>query len=178
MIEGSADAIGADRSVVQVTLHPKQAGEEVTLTAIHFDVERHGLRPLGTVFYKPCGRHLVGPAIEADLDTWAYVQDSNDALDGTLSTGLQLPSSSKQIEFPWTISLDKPFHLFLVVHVEHTYCSWSARIPWYSDSSEGVIHVNNGGKGYKMTDSFGTGWLHPVNGQWVETTRPAWTGGM
>jgi hypothetical protein len=178
MIEDSPDAIEPDRSVVQVTLRPKQPGEELILTGIHFDVDRRGLRPLGTVFYKSCKRHLVGPAIDADLDTWAYVQDSSAALGGTLSTGLELPSSAEPIEFPWTVSLDKPLRLYLVVHAEHSYCSWSARISWHSDSSEGVIHVDNGGKGYKMTDTFGIGWLHPVSGHWVEIIRPSWTGGM
>jgi hypothetical protein len=175
-IENAPGAIQPDRSAVQVTLRPKQPGEEVTLEGIRFDVKQLPLRPLGVVFYRPCKRHLVGPAIEADLDREGRVRPAKTVLKGTLGTGLQLPDSAEPIRFPWTVTLNKPLHLYLVVHGEHSYCSWKALIPWSSGSSEGVIHVDNGGKGYFMTDSVGVGWARPVNGQWVSGLAPTWTG--
>jgi hypothetical protein len=174
VIESTPGAIQPDRSAVVVTLRPKRH-EEITLTGIRFEVEQHELRPLGTVFYRPCKEPLVGPAIEADVDQAGEVQGSSAALDGAMGTGLRLPSSAKPIEFPWTVSLDKPFRLYLVVHAEYSYCSWSARIPWSSNSSEGVIHVDNGGRGYRITDSIGIPWDRPMNGKWRQGLAPRWT---
>lgn len=175
-IENAHGALQPDRSVVQVTLDPKEPGEEITLKAIHLEVEPLPLRPLGVTFFRPCKRHLVGPAIEADLDLYGRIQASNADLNGTLGTGLLLPKSAEPIHFPWTISLDKPVHLYLVVHGEHCYCAWKVRFPWSSDSGEGVIRVDNGGKEYLLTDTVGTFWDREVNGQWVRGFAPTWTG--
>ncbi len=172
-IESTPGAIQPDRSAVVVTLHPKRH-EEITLSGIRFEVRHRGLRPLGTVFYRPCKKALVGPAIEVDVDQAGEVQGTSAALDGTMGTGLRLLASGEPIAFPWTVSLDKPFRLYLVVHAEHSYCSWSARIAWSSDSSEGVIHVDNGGEGYEITDTIGIPWERPMNGKWAQGLAPRW----
>lgn len=175
-IENAPGAIQPDRSAVEVTLRPKEPGEEVTLEGFHLDVTPRPLRPLGVTFFRPCERKVVGPAIEVDLDTYGSVQASSADLEGTMGTGLQLPDSAEPIKYPWTITLDKPITLYVVAHGEHCYCVWSARIPWSSGSSDGVIHVDNGGKRYVETDTVGTFWDRPVNGRWVRGAAPTWTG--
>ncbi|MDQ3725674.1 MAG: hypothetical protein M3335_07275 [Actinomycetota bacterium] len=176
-IEEAPRALQPDRAAVAVTLRPKRPGEAITLTGIHLDVVQHRLRPLGAVFYRPCKRQLRGPAIEADLDGEGELTSSSAALDGAIGPGLQLPDSAQPIEFPWTVRLSKPLRLYLVTHTEHCYCSWSARIPWESEQSNGVIRVDNGGEKYTMTDTIGVFWNRPgAGGRWVQGLAPRWTG--
>jgi hypothetical protein len=176
-IENAPGALQPDRAAVQVTIRPKQPGEEIAFTDIRFDVVQHRLRPLGAVFYRPCKRQLRGPAIEADLDGEGEVGSSSAALDERIGAGLQLPDSAQPIEFPWTVELNEPLRLYLVTHTEHCYCSWSARIPWESESGSGTIRVDNGGRKYTMTDSIGVSWNRPgPNGRWVQVPAPRWTG--
>lgn len=175
-VEDAKRSMQPDRSVVQVTLTPEHPGEEVTLEGIHFEVVPKPLRPLGTVFFRPCKRKIVGPAVEADLGQNGHIDASNADLNGTLGTGLRLPDSAEPIRFPWTVRLDKPLHLYLIVHSESFYGIWGARIPWSSDSSEGVIHIDNGGKRYRQSDTIGLIWDRPVNGHWVRGSAPAWIG--
>jgi hypothetical protein len=176
-IEEAKQAMPAERGAVEVTLRPREGDATITLTGIHFDAYKHPLRPVGTVFYRPCRKQLVGPAIEFELDGAVEVASSNADPAGTLGVGLHLPRSAQPIRFPWTVSLSEPLRLYLVANTQHTYSEWSARIPWESDDSHGVIMVDNGGRKYPITDGLGTGWYKPGrNGQWIEGGSSTWIG--
>jgi hypothetical protein len=89
-------------------------------------------------------------------------------LNGSLRVGFHLPPNAPSIEFPFTISLSKPLNLYLAVQALHTYCDWTARISWTSDSSQGVIRVDNHGRKYRIVDGAGTAWKKPTSkGQWA-----------
>lgn len=174
-IEGAPGAFQPDRALVQVTLRPRRPDAEITLTGISFDVVHHSLRPSGIVFDRPCRREVTGPAIEADLDGAPTLGDSSAALDGRIGPGLQVPQS-RPISFPWTISLQKPLRLYLLVHAEHSYTSWGARIGWKSDSGEGTIRVDDGGRKFRITDTVAIRWLRPGAGErWVDEQPPGYT---
>lgn len=170
-IEEAPQALPAERGAVKVTLRPKQPGaeEEVTLTGITFQVVDLGVRPIGAIFYRPCARRLVGPAVETDLDRRAYAKIIGSSADpaGSLRVGFHLPAHPSPIEFPFTVALRKPLNLYLLVQALDIYCDWTARISWTSDSSEGVIHVDNSGHKYRVVDGAGTLWRKPTaKGQW------------
>lgn len=175
-VEDAPGALQPDRAVVQVTLRPEQSGEEIVLTGVRFDVVQHSLRPAGTVFHRRCRREVVGPAVEADLDgNTPEIGDSSAALNGRIGPGLQVPPA-RPIRFPWTVSLDKPLRLYLLVHAEHSYASWGARISWESESSEGTIRVDNEGRRYEIADTVALPWLEPgPGGRWVEAQPPRYT---
>jgi hypothetical protein len=176
-IEAAKQAMPADRGAVEVTLRPKEGNTTIVLTGIHFDVFKHPLRPVGTVFYRPCRKQLVGPALEVELDGPVEIASSSADPRGTLGRGLHLPRSAQPIRFPWKVSLNKPLRLYLVANTQHTYSEWSARIPWESDDSSGVIRVDNGGKKYLIADGLGTGWYKPgPGGQWIEGGSSTWIG--
>jgi hypothetical protein len=176
-IEDAPGALLPDRAAVELTLRPKEGSEKITLKGIRLEVDQHALRPLGIVFYRPCKRRLTGPAIEVDLAGAGEVTSSSAAFDETIGPGLRLSPSAPPIDFPWTIELSKPLRLYFVAHTESCYCTWSVRIPWEGESSHGVIHVDNGGRRYTMTDSVGVGWYRPgPNGRWVQGLAPRWIG--
>jgi hypothetical protein len=176
-IEGAKGAMAAERGGAEVTLRPKPGTEEITITDVRFAVKRYPLRPVGGVFFKPCKRRLMGPAVEANLDVRARVVGSSADRAGELGVGLHLPDSAQPIRFPWTVSLTKPLRFFLVVEARHTYGDWSAHIAWESDSNEGTIRVDNGGKGYRVVDGRATTWYKPVGGKWlVAAESPQWVG--
>jgi hypothetical protein len=174
-IENAPGAMQSGRAAVEVTISPKQAGEEITLRGIEFDVTKIETRPLGITFYRPCRRRVRGAAIEASLDLDPHVVASNAALDGVLLPGPHLPAHKKPIRFPWTLELDRPLHLYVVVHSESTFCAWSARIPWQSGSSQGVIRVDDGGRRYRLNHMLVTWWQRPgPGGEWWRTSSPRW----
>jgi hypothetical protein len=177
-IEEAPQAMPAERGAVKVTLRPKEPGaaETVTLTNITFQVFELGIRPIGVVFYKPCARRLAGPAVEASLDQYGPPVDQYEGSitassadpNGSLQVGFHLPPHPQPIEFPFTVSLRKPLNLYLAVEALHTYCDWTARISWTSDSSEGVIRVDNDGRKYRIVDGAGSLWEKPTTtGQWA-----------
>jgi hypothetical protein len=177
-IEEAPKAMPAERGAVQVTLRPKQGqpGTEITLTGIKFKVFNLGLRPTGSVFYRPCKRHLVGAAVETDLDGFTHKTIAS-AQNGALTVGFHLPHHSSPIRFPWTVSLAKPLNLYLLVQARDIYCDWTALISWTSESSHGVIQVDNGGRKYRIVDGQGTGWSKPgPDGQWGESGSARWIG--
>lgn len=176
-IENAPGAIQPDRAAVALTIRPKGPGESIELTGVRLRVDHHSLRPLGGVFYRPCERSLRGPAIEADVDGPGRIGASSASLDGTIGPGLRLPDDAQPIEFPWTLSLDRPIQVYLIAHTEHCFCTWSAHIPWRSESSEGTIRVDNGGRGYTATDTIGITWHRPgANDRWTQSLAPTWTG--
>jgi hypothetical protein len=177
-IEEAPQAMPAERGAVLVTLRPRQAQapQKITLTGFEFQVFNLGLRPIGSIFYRPCKRRLAGPAIETDLD--GFEQKINSSADGSLRVGFHLPRDAAPIRFPWTVSLAKPLHLYLVVQALDIYCDWTARVSWTSDSSHGVIRVDNGGRRYRIVDGVGTGWEKPTaKGRWSDLQgSSAWIG--
>ena len=176
-IEDARGAMQSGRAAVEVTIRPRQAGEEITLDGIHFDVVRIPTRPLGISFYRPCRRRVSGAAIEADLDYPVHVDSSSAAPDGVLRPGPRLPATRRPIHFPWTLKLRKPLHLFVVVRSKDTYCAWGARIPWESGSSSGVIHVDEGGRKFRLSHIFVTWWERPgPHREWIRTLSPRWKG--
>ena len=177
-IEEAPRALPAERGAVQVTLRPKQGepGKKITLTGVKFKVHNLGLRPIGSVFYRPCKRHLVGAAVETDLDGLNHTVIGS-AQNGALGVGFHLPHHSPPIHFPWTVSLAKPLNLYLLVQARDIYADWTARISWTSESSSGTIQVDNGGKKYRIVDGQGTGWVKPgPNGQWTDSGSSLWIG--
>ncbi len=178
-IEDAPKAMQAERGAAEVTLRPTEpdAGETITLTSIAFQVFELGIRPIGAIFYKPCARQLAGPAVEASLDQYGSpvgryegsITASSADLNGSLGVGFHLPPDAPSIEFPFTVSLRKPLNLYLAVQALHTYCDWTARIAWTSDSSQGVIGVDNHGRKYRIVDGAGTVWKKPTaKGQWAD----------
>lgn len=176
-IEEAPEAMPAERGAVQVTLRPKQGEpEKITLTEVKFKVFNLGLRPTGGVFYCPCKRRLVGAAVETDLDGFTH-KIIGSAQNGALTVGFHLPRHSSPIRFPWTVSLAKPLNLYLLVQARDIYADWTARISWTSESSHGVIQVDNGGKKYRIVDGQGTGWYKPgPDGQWSDSGSSRWIG--
>jgi len=177
-IEGAPEAMPAERGAVQVTLRPKQVepGTKITLTGIKFRVFNLGLRPTGGVFYRPCKRHLVGAAVETDLDGFTH-KIIGSAQNGALTVGFHLPRHASPIHFPWTVSLANPLSLYLLVQARDIWADWTALISWTSGSSHGVIQVNNGGKKYRIVDGQGTAWFKPgPGGQWGESGSALWIG--
>jgi hypothetical protein len=177
-IEEAPEAMPAERGAVQVTLRPKQVqpGTKITLTGVKFKVFNLGLRPTGGVFYRPCKRRLVGAAVETDLDGFTH-KIIGSAQYGALTVGFHLPRHSSPIRFPWTLPLAKPLNLYLLVQARDIYTDWTARIAWTSESSHGVIQVDNGGRKYRIVDGQGTGWSKPgPNGQWSDSGSARWIG--
>jgi hypothetical protein len=158
----------AERGAVLVTLRPRAGGKKVTLTGIKFHVSNLGVRPIGSVLYRPCERRLSGAALETDLD--GYVHDiSASAKSAVLRVGFHIPAQADPLRFPWTVSLSKPLRLYLAVQARDIYCKWTADIFWTSGSGEGVIHVDNGGKKYLIVDGQDSGWYKPgPNAEWDE----------
>jgi hypothetical protein len=177
-VEEAPKAMPAERGAVQVTLRPKQGEREkkITLTGVKFKVLNLGQRPIGSVFYRPCKRRLVGAAVETDLDGLNH-KIVGSAQNGVLEVGFHLPHHSQPIRFPWSISLAKPLDLYLLVLARDIYADWAARISWTSESSHGVIQVDNGGKKYRIVDGQGTGWSKPgPDGQWSDSGSARWIG--
>ncbi|MGN6255181.1 MAG: hypothetical protein ACTHO8_09410 [Solirubrobacterales bacterium] len=180
-IEENPQAMPAERGAVEVTLRPTEPGaaKKITITSVEFQVVNLGLRPIGTVFYRPCGRRPVGPAIETDLDGFTHeIRGSSADPNGALRVGFHLPHPATPIEFPWTVSLRKPLNLFLLVQALDIYCDWTARIAWSSGSSHGVIRVDNHGRRYRIVDGAGSGWKKPTaKGEWSRSLgSAAWIG--
>lgn len=176
-IEEAPEAMPAERGAVRVTLGPKErSAERITITAVHFRVFNLGLRPTGPVLYRPCKRRLVGAAVETDLDGFTH-KILGSAQNGALTVGFHLPRHSTPIRFPWTVSLAEPLNLYLLVEAHDIYCDWTARISWTSESSHGVIQVDNGGRKYRIVDGQGIGWRKPAGGgQWNEFGSSRWIG--
>ncbi|MGN6276775.1 MAG: hypothetical protein ACTHNP_12725 [Solirubrobacterales bacterium] len=177
-IEEAPGAMPAERGAVRVTLRPKQGrpGTKITLTGVEFKVFNLGLRPTGSIFYRPCNRHPVGAAVETDLDGFSH-KIIGSAQSGALAVGFHLPRHSSPIRFPWTVSLSKPLNLYLVVQARDIWADWIAHISWTGESSHGVIQVDNGGKKYRIVDGQGTGWSKPgPDGRWSESGSAAWIG--
>lgn len=172
VIENLPEAIPADRGAVRVDIRAKGKRKSLTLTKVTFHVARYVRLP-GEIFYRPCERSAKGPALEANL----YLQPvpivrSNADAKGRVGSLLQL-SKGPPIRFPWTVSLAKPFHLFLVVDGEHCYCIWSAAVSWVMGPRSGVIQVDNGGKKYAVLDSVGSIWRVPrKDNSWGTISRP------
>jgi len=176
-IEEAPKAMPAERGAVLVTLRPDEHRVEgITITGISFHVFNLGLRPIGIVFYRPCGRRPTGAAVETDLDGYTHKVISSEQ-DGALRVGFHLSSHFPPIRFPWTVSLTKPLKLYLAVQARDIYCDWTARIAWTSASSHGVIRVDNGGRKYRIVDGQGTGWYRPSpGGQWDDSGSSRWIG--
>jgi hypothetical protein len=176
-IEDAPGALEADRAAVVLTIRPKHSEERIVLTSVRLEVNQHRLRPLGTALYRPCDRELRGPAIEADLSGSGRVAATSAALGGIIGPGVHLPHGARPIEFPWTVTLDRPLRIYLIAHSKSCYCTWKASIPWHSGSSKGTIDVDNGGRGYTMTDTIGIVWNRPgPDGRWAQVPPPRWTG--
>lgn len=174
-IEDAAGAMQPSPAAIEVTIHPGQRGEEITLKGIRFDVESFS-RPLGITFYRPCKPDVNGAAIEARLDPEPHVIASSADPRGALRPGPRLPVRPRPIHFPWTLTLERPLHLYVLVWSEIDNYLWRARIPWESGSSHGVIRVDDDGKKYRLSQSLITWWERPVNGEWLRTQSPRWTG--
>jgi predicted small lipoprotein YifL len=170
-VETAPGAVQADRSAVRVDIRPRDGLERLTLTGIQFDVSAY-TRPVGGVFYKPCGRRPRGPALEADLDSKPVALLRSNVASEKLASVFHLPHDAKRIRFPWTVSLASPFHMYIVVDADHCYCIWDARIDWAAGSRKGVIHVDNGGRRYRVVDSIGTAWEVPAGSTWRPIRRP------
>jgi hypothetical protein len=171
-IENLPKAVPSDRGAVRVDFRAKGGQSKLTLTEVKFHAKRYYRLP-GEVFYRPCHRSLRGPSLEADLiATPVSLLRSNAAVDGQVGKLFHI-SDGPAIRFPWTVSLAKPFHLYLVVDGQHCYCVWSATIGWSMGSRKGVIQVDNGGKRYEIVDSIGSEWMVPgQNGNWTAIKRP------
>jgi hypothetical protein len=177
VIEEAPHAIDAERGAVLVTLRPRGEPTRFMVTGVRFHVFDLGLRPIGSVFYRPCDKRPIGPAVEADLDGFEHEISSSADRDGTLGVGFHLPHRAHPIRFPWTISLVEPLRLYLVVQARDIYCDWTADISWTSGASHGVIRIDNGGMKYRMVDGQGTGWSKPgPNGRWSSGGSAAWIG--
>jgi hypothetical protein len=177
-VEDAQGAVQADRGAIEIVIRPREGTKRITLTGIDFEPDYRTRPAGGGAFYRPCKRQLVGPAIEADLDPEPvrrfapggpeYIEASSASPDTTLGPGLSLAGASKPIRFPWTVSLAKPLHLYLVVRAEDSYCTWSARLSWKSGSERGTIPIDNGGKKYRIVDTTGVLWYKPgPGGRWI-----------
>lgn len=161
-LEHEADAAPVDRDLIQVAIQG-ESERKVTLTGIEFDVSR-STRPDGAAFYRPCGGPTSGRVIEVDLDaTPPRITESSAEVDGMLG-------SSRPIRFPWTVSMTDPLLLEIIGTTMHCYCTWTAKIPWVSGSKQGVISIDDEGKGFTVVnssglDSYGVG----PNGGWVSS---------
>ncbi len=159
----------AGTSLVDVSVQGESA-RPITLTGISFSVERRP-RPPGATFANPCGGGIPGRSVAADLDREpvAIIRSSSDP-DGNIGV-LQGPAvnSPKPIRFPWTVSLTDPLQLSVATTTKRCYCTWRAEIPWSSGGKSGVIHIDNGGKGYDVVGDAGV--PHLVSGG---TSGPVW----
>jgi hypothetical protein len=168
-VENLPGATAAEKMAVKVTVKPDEAGEKLTLTGVKIDVISNS-RPVGTVAYRACKRHLVGPAVEVDLNGYpaGVMVGSSADLHSSIGAGLHLPKHGEPIHFPWTVNLSRPLNLYLLALGRHCYCRWGARISWRSGDQEGVIHADNGGKKYRIIDGLGIGWhKYSPNGHWI-----------
>lgn len=175
-VEGAPRAMQAERGAVLVTLRPRDPGSRITVTGIRFDVDNLGLRPIGTVFYKPCGRRLRGAVIEGDLDRDGRIHKSDSSPAASLGKGFFVAGHAQPIHFPWTISLQRPLRLYLTVEAYDIWAKWSARISWESGSSDGVAKIDNGGRKFEIVDGAGSGWYRPSKGAWKPQGSSRWIG--
>jgi hypothetical protein len=171
-IENLPKAVPSDRAAVRVDFRAKGGQTKLTLTEVEFHAKRYDRLP-GEIFYRPCRRSLEGPSLEADLITKPFsLLRSNAAADGQVGKLFRI-SDGPAVRFPWTVSLAKPFHLYLVVDGQHCYCVWSATIGWSMGSRKGAIQVDNDGKRYEIVDSIGAEWMVPgPDGEWAKVKRP------
>jgi hypothetical protein len=184
-VENAAGAVAADRSAVEVVIRPREGTKRITLTGVDFQ-PAYSRRPQGGyVFYRRCNRPLVGPALEVDLDPnpvrrYAkggpyYVIASNASPENSVGGQVHLRSKSPPIRFPWTVSLNKPLRLYLLVRADDSYCVWSASLSWKSGSDHGVIPIDNGGKKYRIVDTIGVPWSEQRgrSKRWISVERLA-----
>jgi hypothetical protein len=161
-LEEGSGAAPVDRDLVRVAIQG-ESERKVTLTGIEFDADRL-TRPDGAAFYRPCGGPTVGRVLVVDLDAEPpQVTESSAEVDG-------MPGRAKPIRFPWTVSLTDPLLLEIIGTSDRCYCTWSAEITWVSGSKQGVISIDDGGKGFTVVnsnglDSYGVG----PDGAWVAT---------
>ncbi|MGN6217565.1 MAG: hypothetical protein ACTHN7_11520 [Solirubrobacterales bacterium] len=154
VIEDQAGAVPVGRDPVEVDIQG-ESERKVTLTGIAFHVHRLP-RPSGTVFYDPCGGPTVGRSLEVNLETRPpRILNSSAEADGMPTTKPYPRLHMRPIRFPWTVSLTDPLLLEIVADTKRCYCSWSAEIPWVSGAMRGVIHVDDGGKGFTVADGTG-----------------------
>jgi hypothetical protein len=145
------DARVAEQNVVTVSIQG-ESSRAITLTGIHFDVERRS-RPPGAVFANPCGGGITGRSVLADLDrTPVAIINSNDdprrSLDPT-----QRPTHP--IRFPWTVSVTDPLLLTIIAVTRNCSCTWRASLDWASGDKSGTLHVDDGGRGYTVVGTEG-----------------------
>lgn len=181
-VEDAPGAVQADRGAVEVVIRPREGTKQITLTGIDFKPAYHRRPQGGGVFYRPCKQQIVGPALEVDLDPNPvrrykpsgpeYIIASNASAENAVHSQAHLRSDSPPIRFPWTVSLNKPLRLYLLVRADDSYCVWSASLSWKSGSDHGTIPIDNGGKKYRIVDTIGVPWYASGRaGQWVSVGR-------
>lgn len=165
LIEEHLGAVPVGRDPVEVAIQGESA-RKVTLTGIEFHVHR-SRRPAGTVFYNPCGGPTIGRSIEVDLDsTPPHVVASSSEAEGMPTTKPYPRLHMRPIEFPWTVSLTDPLLLQIIANTKHCYCTWTADIPWASGAMRGVVHVENAGRGFLVTNGAGLDSYGEYYGRW------------
>lgn len=142
----------------------------VTLLGIQFHVQRSA-RPPGAIFVSPCGGPTIGRTIVFSLDSDPpKIVESNASPNQPLGeSGADGTTLTHPIRFPWTVSLTDPLLLILLGKVEsNCLCTWTAEIPWVSGGENGVIHIDNGGDGYRMVSDHGLNFYTPGGeGGWM-----------
>lgn len=165
-IEDTPGAMAANRAAVEITITPREGVRRIVLTRIEFKRTSLVHPPVASVFYRPCKRSLIGPAIYVNLDDSPLKALAPS--DNAIGPGLRLRKPLKPVRFPWTLSLDRPVHLYVVVAPGVSYYKWSARLSWASGGRRGVIPITDHGKSFRITDSLGLSWWAPdQKGGWV-----------
>ena len=150
----STGASVASPGVVTVSILG-ETSRTITLTGVTFTVIRR-LRPEGGAFAAPCGDSLQGRFVEADLDRRpAAIVASSTESHGIVGQNVPGHRPNKPIEFPWTVSVTDPLLLDIVTITKRCFCTWKADISWQSGDKSGMIHVDNGGKGYPVVGAEG-----------------------
>jgi hypothetical protein len=153
--------------VVEVSVQGESA-RKITLTGIDFEVS-HRERPVGAIFREPCGGPIVGRALEVDLDASPprIVESSaetNGLLGSRTASGRPL---TRQIRFPWTVSLTDPLLLYVIGTTKACYCEWRAEIPWASGSERGSIQIDDQGQAYRVASGDGLRSYTSTGTRWV-----------
>jgi hypothetical protein len=139
----------ASNDIVQVAIQGESA-RTVTLTGIHFDVERSRRRD-GALFSAPCGGGMNARGLVVDVErNPPEVVSSSEELEGSVESGGMPDSPTSPITFPWTVSLTDPLLLYVVAKADFCDCMWSAEIPWVSGGQRGTIEIDDHGEPFRV----------------------------
>jgi hypothetical protein len=158
-------AASADDSVIQVSIQGESA-RTITLTGIRFSAARQR-RQRGATFGAACGDPLVGRGMLVDVETDPpQIVSSSDELEGHIEAGVNETPTSP-ITFPWTVSVTDPLLLRVAATARACDCRWKAEIPWVSGAEKGTIHVDDGGRGFRVVGGEGLPGYVPGGGEWA-----------